>query len=168
MAASASVTKLKTMDKHTSSSAHPNHYPKLALMVVLSFIAMYILMYAMVNRFEDVLPNINQFYMAGLMTSAMIVIEIVIMSMMYHNRKLNIVIIAVSLLALIGCYAGIRQQTGVSDKQFLKSMIPHHSAAILMCRQADLTDPDIKQLCDDIIAGQQAEIDQMNAKLKNR
>ena len=47
-------------------------------------------------------------------------------------------------------------------------MIPHHSAAILMCKSADLTDPEIKQLCDDIIAGQQAEIDQMKEKLKDR
>lgn len=156
------------MEKHASSSAHPNHYPKLALMVVLSFIAMYILMYAMVDRASNVLPNINQFYMAGLMTSAMVVIEIAIMSMMYHNRKLNIIIIALSLLALIVCYAGIRQQIGVGDKQFLKSMIPHHSAAILMCKSADLTDPKIKQLCDDIIVGQQAEIDQMKAELKDR
>ena len=155
------------MEKN-ASSAHPNHYPKLALMVVLSFIVMYILMYAMVDRLDNVLPNINQFYMAGLMTSAMVVIEIVIMSMMYHNRKWNIIIIALSLLVLIGCYAGIREQIGVSDKQFLKSMIPHHSAAILMCKSTDLTDPEIKQLCDDIIAGQQAEIDQMKEKLKDR
>ncbi|MDX2001835.1 MAG: DUF305 domain-containing protein [Chitinophagales bacterium] len=156
------------MEKHASLSAHPNHYPKLALMVVLSFIAMYILMYAMVDRLDNVLPNINQFYMAGLMTGAMVVIEIVIMSMMYPNRKWNIIIIALSLLVLVGCYAGIREQIGVSDKQFLKSMIPHHSAAILMCKSADLTDPEIKQLCDDIIAGQQAEIDQMKEKLKDR
>jgi hypothetical protein len=155
------------MEKHASSSVHSNHYPKLALMVVLSFIAMYILMYAMVDRLDNILPNINQLYMAGLMTSAMVVIEIIIMSMMYHNRKWNIIIIVLSLLALIGCYAGIREQIGVSDKQFLKSMIPHHSAAILMCKSADLTDPEIKQLCDGIIAGQQAEIDQMKEKLKD-
>ncbi len=80
------------MENHTASARH-SHYPKLALMVVLSFVAMYILMYSMVDRLDNVLPNINQFYMAGLMTSAMVVIEIAIMSMMYHNRKLNIIII---------------------------------------------------------------------------
>ena len=136
-------------------------------MVVLSFIAMYILMYAMVDKFSNVLPNINQFYMAGLMTSAMVVIELAVMAMMYHNRKWNIIIIVLSLVALISCYAGIRQQIGVSDKQFLKSMIPHHSAAILMCKQADLNDPEIKELCDQIISGQQTEIDQMHVKLKD-
>ncbi|OJW77949.1 MAG: DUF305 domain-containing protein [Bacteroidetes bacterium 46-16] len=156
------------MENHNSHSKHKNHYLRLALMVVISFIAMYILMYAMVNDMKSVLPNINQFYMAGLMTSAMVIIELAVMSIMYANRKWNAAIIVASLIALIGCYAGIRQQTGVGDKQFLKSMIPHHSAAILMCRQADLTDPELKQLCDDIISGQQAEIDQMNTKLKQQ
>lgn len=156
------------MENHNSHSKHKNHYLRQALMVVISFIAMYILMYAMVNDMKSVLPNINQFYMAGLMTSAMVIIELAVMSIMYANRKWNAAIIVASLIALIGCYAGIRQQTGVGDKQFLKSMIPHHSAAILMCRQADLTDPELKQLCDDIISGQQAEIDQMNTKLKQQ
>jgi uncharacterized protein (DUF305 family) len=152
------------MEHHTTT--HKSHYPKLALMVVISFIAMYALMYAMVDSFANVLPNINQFFMAGLMTSAMVLIELATMRMMYANKKLNAVIIVISILALAGFYFGIRQQTGVGDKQFLKSMIPHHSAAILMCRQANLSDPEIRQLCDDIVKGQQAEIDQMNAKLK--
>ncbi|MBI5354011.1 MAG: DUF305 domain-containing protein [Chloroflexi bacterium] len=60
----------------------------------------------------------------------------------------------------------IRQQSAVSDKQFLKSMIPHHASAILMCEKANLQDPEIKDLCQSIISGQQAEIDQMKAKLQ--
>jgi uncharacterized protein (DUF305 family) len=44
-------------------------------------------------------------------------------------------------------------------------MIPHHAAAILMCERASIHDPDIKGLCEAIISGQQAEIDQMKAKL---
>ena len=46
-----------------------SHYLRLLLMTVLSFIAMYILMYAMVDKFANVFPNFNQFYMAGLMAS---------------------------------------------------------------------------------------------------
>lgn len=148
---------------HTSSKSH---YRKLALMAVLSFIAMYGLMYAMADKLDNVYPNINQLYMAGLMTAAMIVIEIAVMSMMYSNRKLNVVIIALSLVALFGCYVGIRQQFAVSDKQFLRSMIPHHSAAILMCNSAELDDPALKNLCDQIVTAQKREIDQMKAKLK--
>jgi uncharacterized protein (DUF305 family) len=59
----------------------------------------------------------------------------------------------------------IRQQTAISDKQFLRSMIPHHAGAILMCERASIQDSEIKELCKSIIASQQAEIDQMRAKL---
>jgi uncharacterized protein (DUF305 family) len=45
-------------------------------------------------------------------------------------------------------------------------MIPHHSGAILMCQQADIHDPEIKKLCESIVVGQQQEIEQMKAKLK--
>jgi uncharacterized protein (DUF305 family) len=45
-------------------------------------------------------------------------------------------------------------------------MIPHHAGAILMCEEAELQDAEIEELCDTIIAGQQAEIDQRKAKLQ--
>jgi len=55
------------------------HYVHLAIMIALSFISMYILMYAMVNRFANVYSNLNQFYMAGLMTAPIVVIELALM-----------------------------------------------------------------------------------------
>lgn len=142
------------------------HYKKLLIMAVLSFMSMYALMYAMVNTFANVIPNINQFYMAGLMTAPMILIEIAVMGAMYMDKKLNVIIIAVSSVLLIAFFVFIRQQSAVSDKQFLKSMIPHHASAILMCEKANLQDPEIKDLCQAIISGQQAEIDQMKTKLQ--
>ena len=135
-------------------------------MVLLSFISMYALMYAMVNTFENVYPNFNQFYMAGLMTAPMVVIELAVMGAMYHNKKMNLVIIAAGVIALIVFWILIRQQTAISDKQFLKSMIPHHAGAILMCEKAPIQDPQIRELCRTIISGQQAEILQMKNKLK--
>jgi uncharacterized protein (DUF305 family) len=44
-------------------------------------------------------------------------------------------------------------------------MIPHHASAILMCKKAPVQDVQIKGLCRAIIAGQQAEIDQMKTRL---
>lgn len=145
---------------------HKQHYIRFAIMVVLSFIAMYIFMYAMVNVFSNALPNINQFYMAGLMTSPMVIFELLLMGMMYPNKKLNVSLIIVSVILLVGFWFGIRQQIGVGDEQFLKSMIPHHSGAVLMCERASLTDPEIKTLCQNIISGQEAEIEQMKAVLE--
>lgn len=134
-------------------------------MAILSFIAMYILMYAMVDTFSNVFMNVNQFYMAGLMASPMVIIELIVMRSMYMNKKLNMLLIAVSAILLIGFFVLIRQQAGVGDKQFLKSMIPHHAGAILMCEEANITDPEIKKLCEQINSSQKAEIAQMKAKL---
>jgi uncharacterized protein (DUF305 family) len=142
-----------------------NHYRHLILMVILSFISMYIFMYAMVNTIGNVYNNFNQFYMAGLMTAPMVVIELAVMRSMYQDKRHNAVIIAASVIAAFVFFLVIRQQTAISDKQFLKSMIPHHGAAILMCENASLQDPEIKTLCEGIISNQQGEIDQMKAKL---
>jgi uncharacterized protein (DUF305 family) len=145
---------------------HKHHYGHLAVMTVLMFIAMYVFMYAMVDRFENVFPNINQFYMAGLMTAPMIIIELIVMRSMYQNATVNAAILAVSAIALVAFFLLIRQQTAVADVQFLKSMIPHHASAVLMCEKAPISDAEIKALCKTILAGQQAEIAQMKARLR--
>jgi uncharacterized protein (DUF305 family) len=44
-------------------------------------------------------------------------------------------------------------------------MIPHHAGAILMCEEAPIRDPEIKELCGAIVSSQRSEIDQMKAKL---
>ena len=159
---------MKHTDHHGTGGEkmHEEHYRHLLYMAVLSFFSMYILMYSMVDVLPNVIPNVNQFYMAGLMTMPMIIIELIVMRMMYKNRKLNIVIVATSGLALILFFLFIRLQTAVGDRQFLKSMIPHHAAALLMAKEADITDPEIQELCRQIITSQQAEIDQMKAKLE--
>lgn len=149
------------MDK----SMHANPYPRLLAMTVLSFIAMYVLMYAMVDRFENVLANYNQFYMAGLMAAPMALIELALMGSMYPNRKLNAVLAVVVLIAAAAFWFGIREQAGIGDRQFVKSMIPHHAGAVLMCEQAPIADPELRSLCKDIVASQQAEIRQMKAIL---
>jgi uncharacterized protein (DUF305 family) len=41
-------------------------------------------------------------------------------------------------------------------------MIPHHSGAILMCREASLSDPELVALCGEITKAQREEIEQMN------
>lgn len=150
--------------QHTTKE-HNKHYKHLLIMAILSFIAMYALMYAMVDTFTNVFMNVNQFYMAGLMASPMVIIELIVMRAMYMNKKLNMLLMAVSAILLIGFFVLIRQQAGVGDKQFLKSMIPHHAGAILMCEEGDIKDPEIKKLCETIRASQQQEIEQMKQLL---
>jgi hypothetical protein len=153
-----------------SMQMHASHgrktYGRLAVMMVISFLVMYALMYAMVDRFANVYGSFNQFYMAGLMAAPMLLIELLLMSGMYPNRRLNLIfgISAVVFMAL--CWFGIRNQWGIGDRQFIRSMIPHHAGAILMCQQNHLQDADLQQLCRNIIASQQAEVAQMKALLE--
>ncbi|KIO54615.1 hypothetical protein IW18_01000 [Flavobacterium hibernum] len=157
--------KMEHTTQQHSKEKNPKMYKKLAFMIVLSFIAMYILMYSMVDVFANVIPNVNQFYMAGLMTMPMLIIEIIVMGSMYMNKKWNMALLAIGGLAAIIFFSCIRLQAAVDDKEFLKSMIPHHAAAILMAKEASLQDLEISQLAQDIIKAQEAEIAQMKAKL---
>jgi hypothetical protein len=79
-------------------------------MAALSFVAVYILMYAMVDTIADVYMNVNQVYMAGLMTAPMIAIELLVMRGMYHGTKLNALIIAASVLGGLAMFMFIRQR----------------------------------------------------------
>jgi len=143
------------------------HYAALGIMFVLHFIAMYFLMYAMVYDLRaNAYNGLNQVYMAALMTSSMIGIELVLMRSMYPNKKWNAVILIASLALLFGSWTFIRQQTAISDQQFVRSMIPHHAGAVLMCQQASIHDTEVQNLCKEIISSQQSQIDQMKAILK--
>jgi uncharacterized protein (DUF305 family) len=141
------------------------HYGRLATMAVLSFVSMYVLMYAMVDTLANVYVNLNQLYMAGVMTAPMVLIELALMGAMYGDRKRNVVIAAVAVVTLGVFWLSIRGQLAITDRQFLRSMIPHHAGAILMCETASIRDPEIKELCTAIVSSQQSEIDRMKAKL---
>ena len=145
-----------------------NMFLKLAVMTVLSFIAMYLLMYTMIDGWSDFYPSVSMAYMAGSMTAAMVVIELIVMSSMYKNVRLRNILIAASALLLVAFVMFTRYQTGIYDSDFLRSMIPHHSGAILMCANTNLTDPEIKELCREITAGQKQEIEQMKAMMARR
>ena len=147
----------------TEHSMHSRPYLRLAAMVLLSFIAMYILMYAMVDRFGHVYNSLNQVYMAALMAAPMLVIELVLMGSMYSDRRRNAVLMAVGVAALLLFWLLIRWQVAIDDRQFLRSMIPHHSGAVLMCEEASLSDQRLQALCHQIVESQLAEIAEMEA-----
>ena len=151
--------------KDMNHSGMKSTYINLGIMAVLSFISMFVFMYMMVDSFGNVYPNLNQFYMAGLMTAPMVVIEIFVMWSMYNNKKVNLIIAGVSVVLLILFALFIRKQTAISDREFLKSMIPHHGGAVLMCDNTNLQDSEIKELCKGITSSQQSEIDWMKKKL---
>jgi hypothetical protein len=158
--------------KDMGSKHHQNQEMKmkpttLLLMGGIHFILMFVLMYAMVDTLANIYPNLNQAYMAGIMTAPMLMLEIALMHRMYQNKRVLTVILGSSIVVLALFFFFIRTQTAIGDKEFLKSMIPHHGGAILMCKNAPIQDSEIKALCQSIIASQQSEIDQMK-RILNR
>jgi hypothetical protein len=143
-----------------------NSYRKLALAVSINTLIMFLLTYVMIDRVEHLQVNINRIYMALIMAFPMVIVMLVVMGSMFKNQRLNAILFATFGALSILVFFLIRTQTPVGNVQFLRSMIPHHSSAILMCEQAAITDPQIARLCDEIIQTQEDEIAQMEAILQ--
>jgi uncharacterized protein (DUF305 family) len=138
-----------------------SHYAGLAINLAVSTVIMYLVMFSMIDGLPDFYNNLNMFYMAIMMVAPMAILMLLTMGSMYHNRKVNIALYVGFVVLFVGAFSFTRAQSIIGDKQFLRSMIPHHSGAILMCREASLTDQEIISLCKSIIKSQQDEIEQM-------
>ena len=103
--------------------------------------------------------------MTLMMVTPMAILMLWFMRSMYPSRKLTLAIVGGAAAVFVVAFVGMRTQAGVGDKEFLRSMIPHHSGAILMCEQASIRDPEILALCDRIVRAQDDEIAQMQTIL---
>lgn len=147
------------------------HYWMFGLNMLLSTIIMYLVMFEMIRGSGEFIQNINFFYMALTMAAPMGVLMLLMMGSMYANKRLNIALHAALVLVFLLAFFAVRTQALVGDRQFLRSMIPHHSGAILMCNEAPISDPEIRELCfgpNGIIVSQEREIEQMKAILKRQ
>ncbi len=142
-----------------------SHYRKLFINLAISMVAMYLVMFAMIDGMADFYNNVNMLYMALMMVAPMAILMLLMMGSMYQNRKLNIVLYITFAGLFVGAFAFTRAQTFVGNEQFLRSMIPHHSGAILMCRESAITDREIAALCDTIVKSQREEIEHMKSIL---
>ena len=140
------------------------HYLIFGLNMLISTIIMYLVMFEMIWSWGEFIQNINFFYMALTMAMPMGMLMLLMMGSMYVNKRLNLLLYAVMGLLFVLSFAAVRSQALVGDKQFVRSMIPHHSGAILMCEEAKLQDAELRELCyspGGIVASQKSEVDQM-------
>lgn len=145
------------------------HYLMFALNMVLSTIIMYLVMFEMIRGRGEFIHNINFFYMALTMAMPMGALMLLMMGSMYADKRLNLILYIVLAVIFVGAFAAVRTQALVGDEQFVRSMIPHHSGAILMCNEASLRDAEIRDLCfkpTGIVQSQEREIAQMKAMLE--
>jgi len=136
-------------------------------MLACSFIAMYVTMYLNTYAIDHVWFSLTRFFMTCLGISSMAVIMWLFMRKMYTNKRKNIAILAGSTLLFVSALGLVRSQSPIiGDILWMKAMIPHHSIAILTSERADIKDPEVKQLADDIIKAQRKEIEQMKKMIK--
>lgn len=148
-------------------SKKKNNYTKFVGMLAASFVAMYVTMYLNTYAIDHVYFSLTRFYMSCLGISAMAIIMYVAMRGMYQNKKKNIAIIVGSIALFLAALGLVRIQAPIiGDVLWMRAMIPHHSIAILTSERADIQDPEVKQLAEDIIKAQRMEIEEMKQMIK--
>lgn len=144
----------------------PGSYRKLALAIAINAAVMFLLTYALIDTLDHFYPNINRAYMMLMMVAPMVVVMLIVMRSMYRNTTLNYALIGAFAALFVVSFVLARTQTPVGNEQFLRSMIPHHSSAIVMCENSTLTDREIVELCGQIVEAQKREIAQMKEILQ--
>ncbi|MGO2505241.1 MAG: DUF305 domain-containing protein [Psychrobacter alimentarius] len=140
-----------------------NPYVKFTLMILTSTVVMYIMMYFNTYEWNHIYFSETRAYMALYMGAGMAVIMLAFMANMYKKTKLNLMIYGLSVIMFSVGIWGVRSQATVNQVDWMKAMIPHHSIAILTSTRADIEDPRVRQLADDIIEAQKREIKEMQA-----
>lgn len=136
-------------------------------MVATSTIVMFGLMYLNTYRESDVFWSETRAYMALIMGASMAFVMLLFMWKMHTNRKANVAILGGS--ALVFCLALflVRSQATVDDVDYMRAMIPHHSIAILTSERANIRDPRVRKLADEISKSQRREIVEMKSLIQD-
>lgn len=141
-------------------------YNRFYLMLAISFVIMYSVMFMNVDKLSHIYLSTTRLYMALLMVAPMAVLMLLLMPDMYKNKKMNKIIMFSGVFIFVLVLVLLRTQVPIEDEQYMKAMIPHHSSAILTSQEADIKDPEVKQLSKEIIETQEREIAQMKDILR--
>lgn len=134
------------------------NYIRFGIMILTSTVGMYFLMYFNILEIDHFWYSESKLYMALFMGAWMAVVMLLFMWKMYENKKVNYAILGTAVLVFsLGLYLE-RSQTTVQDVNYMKAMIPHHSIAILTSTRAEISDPEVRALADEIIKAQREEI----------
>jgi uncharacterized protein (DUF305 family) len=143
-----------------------SNYIRLVAVLSVNAVLMYFVTFANVWEVRHLQLNLNRIYMALMMTAPMGIVMMLGMPSMFENRGRNALFLGGFAILFGLTFLFVRQQAGVGNAQFLRSMIPHHSSAILMCERSGVTDLEIRALCDEIVRAQEEEIARMEAILR--
>ncbi len=134
-------------------------------MVVTSTVIMYGLMYLNTYEWDHVFFSQTRLFMTLIMGAVMAIVMLLFMRNMYTNKRTNTGIIVGSLILFVLSFWLVRSQTTVADVSYMRAMIPHHSIAILTSERANIKDPRVREIADQIIEAQVREIAEMKELL---
>lgn len=144
-------------------STASNPYWRFMAMIAAGTAVMFCLMYLNTYALDHVFWSETRFWMAFVMGAAMMVVMLAFMWGMYPNRTRNLIVLAVAALVFALALWLVRSQRTVTDTEYMRAMIPHHSIAILTSTRAQIRDPRVRALADEIAATQRREIAEMKA-----
>ncbi len=153
-------------NNHNMRDMEKMSYQKFSFTMIISFIIMYTVMFLNIDQLDHYHTSATRIYMTLLMIAPMAIVMMLMMGKMYPNKRINTAIIAGSIVLFVVVLAALRTQTPIGDVQYMKAMIPHHSSAIMVSKNADLKDPEVRALAEGIIESQKREIAEMEAALK--
>jgi hypothetical protein len=136
-------------------------WTRFAAMIAASATIMFFLMYQLVYSFDHATFSLNRLIASLLMGCVMAAIMLAFMWSMYEGMAIKLTVLFGAVIAAIALLYVNRSQSLVGDTTFMRAMIPHHSIAINNARRAEISDPRVRQLADQIIASQVREIEEM-------
>jgi hypothetical protein len=151
------------MDQH--SHGMKMGWGKFAAMIATSTFLMFFLMYQLVYEADHLAFSVNRLIASLVMGAVMTVVMLAYMWSMYEGMGAKIGVLAGAILVGAALLYLNRSQTLIDDARFMKAMIPHHSIAVNNARKADIRDPRVRELADEIIASQVREIRTMQLLL---
>jgi hypothetical protein len=109
------------------------------------------------DSWSDIRWSINDIYMTGLMTGWMIFF----MGLFSANVQWTLIgVVAAAVFIVL-----IRTQALVSESQYLRGMIPHHSMAVFMSKRLAEKSNGIPEFLQKIVGTQREEIEFMKGRL---
>jgi hypothetical protein len=103
-----------------------------------------------VNQWEDVRFSLNDAYRIGLLIGSMLLITGIL--------TIHLGRVLIGLFLSVMCFALIRSQIFINENEYLRSIIPYQSGAIMMSKHLEEKPNSVSHLVDQIIQSHQKNI----------
>jgi hypothetical protein len=140
---------------------------RFAAMIAASTFIMFFLMDQLIYEADHLTFSVNRLVAALVMGAVMAAVMLAFMWSMYEGERTKVIVLAGAVLLALGLLYVNRSQSLIDDARFMKAMIPHHSIAVNNARKADIRDPRVRELADEIIASQVREIRTMKLLIED-